>query len=175
MKLFVGLGNPGKEYEKTRHNAGFMLIDYIANLKGVSFTSKFSSLFAEFSDPEGEKVILLKPQTYMNESGKAVQEAMKFYKIGHENVYIAFDDLDIQFGEFKIQKAKYPKIHNGVNDIIKKTGTDQFTFVRIGTDDRSPIERQFIQGRDYVLQKTSVNFSEILKRIATELAARGMI
>lgn len=164
MKLFVGLGNPGKEYENTRHNIGFKFIDFIAEKQSLNFTNKFQSHYAEFNK-DGEKTILLKPQTFMNNSGSAVVEVMKFYKIVAENIYIIFDDLDIKEGEFKIQKAKYPKVHNGINDIIQKTGTDKFNFIRIGIDGRSEIERKFISGKDYVLQKTGLDLGEAFREI----------
>ena len=169
MKLFVGLGNPGKEYENTRHNIGFKFIDFLANKNTLTFSNKFQSLYSEFQS-NGEKVILLKPQTFMNNSGSAVQEVMKFYKLNSEDVYIIFDDLDIKEGEFKVQKAKYPKVHNGVNDIIQKTGTDKFNFVRIGIDGRNEIERDFVSGRDYVLRRESLNqYENIFKEIYTKV------
>jgi PTH1 family peptidyl-tRNA hydrolase len=173
MKLFVGLGNPGKEYEQTRHNAGATFIDFLAKQNNVSFISKFRSLYAEFQH-NGEKVILLKPQTFMNASGSAVLECAKFYKIGVEDIIIAFDDLDIKQGDFKIQKGKYPKVHNGVNDILQKLSTDQFWFVRIGIDNRTEIERQFIAGRDYVLQKTDGKYDEIFASITAELKSKEL-
>lgn len=164
MKLIVGLGNPGKDYENTRHNAGASLVDFIAKKQSVSFIKKFQSQYAEFQN-NGEKIILLKPQTFMNNSGDAVQEAAKFYKISIENIFIAFDDLDIKQDEFKTQKGKYPKVHNGVNDIINKLGGDQFTFVRIGIDNRTEEERKYISGRDYVLQKLNSSFDQIFERV----------
>lgn len=170
MKLIVGLGNPGKEYEKSRHNLGFQFIDYLANKYDSKFVNKFQSLYSEVKLKNVGKVILLKPQTFMNASGNAVQQATKFYKIPAENIFIVFDDLDIKAGEFKIQKGKYPKIHNGVNDIINKLGTDQVWFVRIGSDERSDVERKFIAGKDYVLQKTGCEFREVFEKVEEKLA-----
>jgi peptidyl-tRNA hydrolase, PTH1 family len=168
MKLIVGLGNPGKEYELTRHNAGFQFVEFLVKKYSLNVTNKFSSLFAEMQFA-GEKIIILKPQTFMNESGRAVVEAMKFYKITFDDVYIAFDDLDIKLGEFKVQKGHYPKVHNGINDIIGKTKTDQFTYIRIGVDDRSPIEKDFLSGKDYVLKKFTYNLSPIFENIILKL------
>lgn len=169
MKLFVGLGNPGKDYENTRHNAGFKFIDFLAHRYNVTFSSKFSSLFAEAQGKEGEKLMFLKPQTFMNDSGRGVVEIMKFYKISPDNVHVAFDDLDIKLGEFKVQKGHYPKVHNGVNDIINKTATDQFIYIRIGIDGRSPIEREFVQGKSYVLQKFDYNLTPVFGSIMQRL------
>lgn len=168
MKLIVGLGNPGKEYEATRHNIGASFVDFKAKQYSLSFTSKFQSLFAEFNH-NGEKIMLLKPQTYMNLSGSAVLEATKFYKLTPNDIIIVFDDLDIKEGEYKIQRKKYPKFHNGVNDIIKRIASDEFWYVRIGIDARNPHERSFIPGRDYVLQKTNNDFTELFSKVDNEL------
>jgi peptidyl-tRNA hydrolase, PTH1 family len=172
MKLIVGLGNPGKEYEKTRHNAGANFVAFIAKKREIIFSSKFQSLYAEFNDDTGEKIILLQPQTFMNNSGSAVLEAVKFYKLTPENVFIAFDDLDILEGDFKIQIGKHPKIHNGINDITTKTKTDQYYFIRIGVDSRSIIERKFLKGSNYVLKKTDYNFIPVYEKIVLELDKR---
>lgn len=168
MKLFVGLGNPGKEYENTRHNIGASLIDFLVNKLGLSYQEKFRSLYTD-TQIKGEKAIFLKPQTFMNTSGSAVIEAAKFYKIEPENIFIAFDDLDIVQGEYKIQLSKYPKVHNGVNDIIQKLGTDKINFIRIGVDGRSKIERDFISGADYVLSKSNFDFKNIFDEISKNL------
>jgi len=169
MKLIIGLGNPGKDYEKTRHNAGFMFVDFLASkLAAGGFVNKFSSLYSETTLGR-EKVVLLKPQTFMNDSGKAVAEIAKFYKIAPENIWVAFDDLDLKQGEFKIQKAKYPKVHNGINDIIEKLGSDQFNFIRIGIESREGDLRKLISGHDYVLQKTDFDFMPTFEAIQKQL------
>lgn len=169
MKLLIGLGNPDKEFENTRHNAGFKFIDFIAEKLSLrSFSKQFSSLFAEIQ-VSGEKTVLLKPQTGMNLSGKAVQEVVHFYKLQPEQVFIAFDDLDIKEGEWKISKGHYPKVHNGVNDIINRTGYDDFNYIRIGIDGRTVIQREFMSGKDYVLQKSSFNYKEQFEEIWNEL------
>jgi PTH1 family peptidyl-tRNA hydrolase len=164
MKLIAGLGNPGKDYEKTRHNAGFMFVDFMVEKFDLKFNSKFQAEYSEINK-DGEKIIFLKPQTFMNDSGVSLAEAVKFYKINSEEIFIAFDDLDLPEGEFKIQKGKYPKVHNGVNDIIEKLGTDNLNFIRIGIDGRAPELRKVISGRDYVLQKTSYNYKELFSQI----------
>ena len=103
MKLIVGLGNPGKEYENTRHNCGFMAIDYLAQDLGVTINqAKFKGLYAKIK-VEGEDVILLKPQTYMNLSGESVSEVMKFFKIDKEDVLVIYDDLDLPVGKIRIR------------------------------------------------------------------------
>lgn len=168
MKLFVGLGNPGKAYENSRHNVGAGFIDYIAQTANLNFENKFKGKFTDLTIND-EKVLLLKPETYMNKSGDAVSELVNFYKISPEEIYIVFDDLDILQGDYKIQVGKYPKIHNGVNDVIRKIGTDKINFIRIGVDARSQLERDFIKGSDYVLQKTDFDFSPIYSEIKCKL------
>lgn len=172
MKLFVGLGNPGKEYENTRHNIGAKFIDFLGEKLDLKFTEKFRSLFSD-AQVEGEKIIFLKPQTFMNNSGSAVQEAAKFFKIGPENIFVAFDDLDIVEGDSKIQLGKYPKVHNGVNDVIEKLGTDKINFIRIGIDGRNEIEKKFLAGRDYVLQKTDHDFSRVFEEVREKLIIKN--
>ncbi len=169
MKALVGLGNPGKEYDTTWHNAGFQFIDYCAEKFQIGFSNKFRSLFAETRLDSGQKLILLKPQNYMNNSGSAVLELKKFYKLDSNDICICFDDLDLPVDTFKIQHKKYPKVHNGVNDIIATTATDEYTFVRIGIENRSPVEREFLRGREYVLQKSRHDFTLLFRTILLEL------
>jgi len=168
MKIFFGLGNPGKEYEGTRHNVGAGFIDYLVKKEGLKLKSKFNSEIADFKIGE-EKIILVKTKTFMNNSGTAVLEVKNFYKATPGQIYIAFDDLDIREGEHKIQFAKYPKIHNGVNDVIIKLHTDQIHFIRIGIDGRSGSEKNFISGTDYVLHKTNYNFNHVYAKIFLNL------
>jgi PTH1 family peptidyl-tRNA hydrolase len=175
MKLIVGLGNPGKDYEKTRHNIGFSFIDYLANKRSLSFNEKFESLYTDFLGKSGEKIIFIKPQTYMNASGRAVSEVVKFFKISTDDIFVSFDDLDMQEGSWKIQKSKYPKCHNGVDDIIEKLSSDHFHFIRIGIDDRTPELRKLISGRDYVLQKTSFDYSDVFQSIENELIKKEIL
>lgn len=154
MKFFFGLGNPGSIYTGTRHNIGFDFIDYLASkISETQIRNDFNSIIISYTNTKGEKIYLIKPQTYMNLSGNAVSEIKQFYKPDVQDIFIVFDDLDIEECKFKIQKGKYPKSHNGIKDIIAKCKTDQFNFIRIGIDGRSNIEKQFISGKDYVLSK----------------------
>lgn len=172
MKVFVGLGNPGKEYSKTRHNIGADFIDYFANKKNLQFTTKFRSLYCDFNN-SGEKIIFLKPQTFMNESGDAVLEIMKFFKLESEDLYIIFDDLDLIEGKLKVQKGHYPKSHNGINDIIKKIGNDNFNYIRIGIESRTDEEKKNFLSRDFVLSRYKFDyipiFEEIINRLNLEI------
>lgn len=128
MKLIVGLGNPGKEYEKTRHNIGFMIVDkYLGEVK---FKEKFNGLFYEINSDE--KIIFLKPQTYMNNSGECVSKFVKYYNIKREDILIIQDDLDIEVGSFKFKINSSSGGHNGIKSIISHLGTDSFFRLKVG-------------------------------------------
>jgi len=134
MKLIIGLGNPGKEYEKTRHNAGFLAVDKIIEnfqFSIFNFQLKFN---AEISQGiiNNEKVISVKPQTFMNGSGQAVKAIADYYKIKPEDIIVIHDDLDIPLGKYKISKGKSSAGHKGVQSIIDLLGTKNFTRIRIG-------------------------------------------
>lgn len=129
MKIIVGLGNPGNQYKKYRHNTGFILLDKLAEGRGLKWkkSSKFESEIAECGD-----FILVKPQTFMNNSGDAVSKIMNFYKISEEDLIVVHDDVDLEFGVVKKQKGKNAAGHHGVEDIIEKIGTKEFWRLRVG-------------------------------------------
>jgi len=132
MYLIIGLGNPEEEYGKTRHNMGFNTINKIAKKYNIEVgKSKFQGLY-ETAIIEGQKALLVKPQTYMNLSGNCVQEFVNFYKIEKENIIVIYDDMDIQPGIIKIRKQGGSGGHNGMKSIIQMLGTEQFSRVRIG-------------------------------------------
>ena len=130
--LVVFLGNPGPKYECTRHNAGFMAADALAKDKGISINrSRFKALTATV-DMGGESVLLMKPQTYMNLSGEAVIQAVKFYKIAPENVIVVSDEMSLPIGKLRIRTKGSAGGHNGLKNIIAHLGTDSFPRIRIG-------------------------------------------
>ncbi len=132
MYVVVGLGNPGRKYSNTKHNIGFELIDYISREKGVRVSKlKHKALLGEFSY-KGERVVLVKPQTYMNLSGDAVLSIVNYYKLPIENLIIVYDDVDIPLGNVRIRKSGSSGTHNGMKDIIYKLKDDGFPRVRIG-------------------------------------------
>jgi peptidyl-tRNA hydrolase, PTH1 family len=149
MYLIVGLGNPGEGYEKTRHNAGFLFVNKLAENEKWEIDRK-----QEAEVLKKEEYLLAKPFTFMNDSGRAVRKIMDFYKLTAEKVVIVHDDLDIAFGEYKIQKEKGPKIHNGVRSVEQNMGRTDFWRVRIGIDNREP-GGSYGTGADYVLSKMS--------------------
>ena len=130
--LIVFLGNPGPRYEMTRHNAGFMAADAMAKEKNLSINkSRFKALTAS-CDIGGESVLLMKPQTFMNLSGDAVSQAVKFYKIPPEHVIVVSDEISLPIGKLRIRTKGSAGGHNGLKDIIAKLGTDAFPRIRIG-------------------------------------------
>jgi PTH1 family peptidyl-tRNA hydrolase len=162
MYLIVGLGNPKKEYEKTRHNAGFLFVEKLAGKEEFSLDKK-----QEAEELKLGNFLLAKPQTFMNDSGRAVRKIMDFYKLGIENVVVVHDDLDIAFGEYKIQKEKGPKVHNGLKSVEQYLGRTDFWRVRIGIDNRQP-GIGYGTGADYVLSAFSNEETKELDKVFEE-------
>lgn len=134
MYLVAGLGNPGTQYEMTRHNIGFEVIDYLADQYNVKVKKlKFKSLYADVNI-KGEKVLFVKPQTYMNLSGEAIRDFASFYKIPVENIIIISDDINLEAGRIRIRQKGSAGGHNGLKSIIYQLGSDQFPRIRVGVD-----------------------------------------
>lgn len=132
MYVIVGLGNPGKKYEQTRHNMGFITIDYLAESLGVKVNKiKHKALVGE-TRLSGHKVLLVKPQTFMNLSGDSLREIVNFYKVEHHKLLVIYDDLDIELGTIRIRKKGSAGTHNGMRSIIQQLGFDDFPRIRIG-------------------------------------------
>ena len=132
MYLIVGLGNPENEYSHTRHNMGFDVINKIAENNNITINkNKFKGLY-ETGTIQGKKVILLKPQTYMNLSGESIKEIVDFYKIKNEEIVIIYDDIDVEKGKIKIRKKGGPGSHNGMKSVIEKLQTTDFSRIRVG-------------------------------------------
>jgi PTH1 family peptidyl-tRNA hydrolase len=167
--LIAGLGNPGREYKDTRHSVGFMLVDRLTvrlNARGMKVQSKAIVITAQY---EGVKLILAKPQTFMNLSGQSVQGLLRFYKLPLDHLLVAHDDLDLPFGALRIRPGGGPGGQKGVGSIIQQLGTQDFPRLRIGID-RPPGR---MDAAAYVLQeftsKELLTVSETLDR-ATEAA-----
>ena len=132
MFLIIGLGNPENEYANTRHNMGFDTVNKLANQYRIEINKhKFKGIYGS-GMIENEKVILLKPQTYMNLSGESVIEAIQFYKIDLENIIVIYDDMDVEPGKIKIRKKGGPGSHNGMKSIIQNLNSEEFTRIRVG-------------------------------------------
>ena len=163
MKLIIGLGNPGKEYEKTRHNAGFLAVDKIVSSSEYQVLSVKQKFNAEISQGtiNNEKTILAKPQTFMNNSGQAVRAILDYYKINPEDIIVIHDDLDISLGEFKISKNKNSGGHKGIQSIIDHLGTKDFTRIRIGIN----VENKKTPTEKFVLGKFSEDETREIERV----------
>ncbi len=170
MKVIIGLGNPGKKYEDTRHNVGFMTIDKISDKWNIPVSQqKFRALVGE-GRIEMEKVLLVKPQTYMNLSGESVSEILKFYKLTNDDILVIYDDLDLPVGKLRLRVKGSAGGHNGIKSLIAHLGTQEFKRIKIGIDRPAP-------GRsvsDYVLGTFSAADQTEIKK-AVELAAEASV
>ncbi len=171
MKLFVGLGNPGKKYENTRHNAGFLALDKFAEIAKVDIDkSDFKGLFTSFTY-NAEKIYLLKPQTYMNLSGQSVVSLMNFFKIEVDELYVIYDDMDISPGQIRLKEDGSSGGHKGMQNIIELLGTTNIKRIRIG------IGKPEHDGVDHVLQKLTDEDKKIFMEGVTKasVAVRDLL
>ncbi len=186
MKLIVGLGNPGEKYKNTRHNAGFMALDYLLSFDGFmdakpghefksdifSWSNKIPS-GVEGQNSSGEKILFVKPQTYMNDSGQALKVICNFYKLDlSKDLLVIHDDTDLPLGEIRITNSSSSAGHNGVQSIIDNIGTQDFNRVRIGVDTRQsrddmPTEAYVLQNFTDIEQKKLRE--EVLPKVETEI------
>ena len=133
MYIIAGLGNPGREYEHTRHNCGFDVIDELAGILGISVVKKEHRAITGAGYIEGEKVLLVKPQTYMNNSGESLAQILGFYKLEpSESLIVLYDDIDLEPGQLRVRSSGSAGGHNGMKNIILNLGTQEFARVRIG-------------------------------------------
>lgn len=138
MKMIVGLGNPGRKYENTRHNVGFMAVDQLASAYQTNFKANpFEAEVADFF-VAGEKILLVKPQTFMNDSGRAVGPLMTYYGIEKDELLVIYDDLDLALGKIRLRQKGSAGGHNGMKSIISHLGTDSFKRIKIGIDRPKP-------------------------------------
>lgn len=170
MKIIFGLGNPGEKYLKSRHNAGFQVLDILK--EKIEFTDfvenkKFSSLLSDGYYNE-EKLVLVKPLTYMNLSGGAVRKIGDYYKLNISDLWVIYDDLDFKIGEFKIRKQGGPGTHNGLKSIAAETGSTNFPRWKIGIESRTDEEKAKIPLRDFVLSKFTSSEEKIMTNVRTK-------
>ena len=145
MKVVVGLGNPGAKYEQTKHNIGFMCLDYYANKHGLTF--KFNRKFNAEIAKQGD-LLLVKPQTFMNLSGDSVKSVLSYFDVELEDMLVIYDDLDLPLARLRLREQGGPGGHNGIKSIIERLGTDSFKRLRIGID-----ANPMMEAKDYVLSK----------------------
>ena len=165
MKLIVGLGNPGKEYTNTRHNIGFQFIDYYLEKKNIndSWTKKFDGIYIQTNIGK-EKVIFLKPQTYMNLSGNSVSKVCHYFDIDISDVLVVCDDLDLNVGNFKLRANGSCGGHNGLRDIETKLSSSEYKRLKIGISNNKNLDT-----KDYVLGKFSKEENEIYVELFNNL------
>ncbi len=174
--IVVGLGNPGRQYENTRHNCGFDAIDVLAERNNCQMKKiRFKSTTGE-CNIKGSKCLLMKPSTYMNNSGEAVVQAMNFYKLKPENIIIIFDDISLDVGRMRIRMKGSDGGHNGMKNIIYLTGSDMFPRIKVGVGKKPHPEYDL---KDWVLSRFSQADSKVMKEMftkaaeATELMVQG--
>jgi len=164
MKLIIGLGNPGKEYQNTRHNIGFNAVDKIAEFLKVTFDKKkFGGRYAEVTYNE-EKVILLKPEKYMNLSGEVIREYVSYFKVDISDILIIYDDLDTEVGKYRLRQQGGSGGHNGIKDIEQHLKTQTYNRIKIGISK----DTEFTT-RDYVLGKFSKEEQLLIDKVLNEM------
>jgi PTH1 family peptidyl-tRNA hydrolase len=174
MKLIIGLGNPGKKYEPTWHNVGFIVIDEIQAKDPDEFlkfkkSKKYKAEVCEGTAPE-EKIILAKPQTFMNKSGDSIKSLVNFYKIKSQDLWIIHDDVDLPIGKIRISQNSSAAGHKGIQSIIDEIGTQEFVRFRLGIQ---PIKPMRVSTEKYVLQKinkeSKVIIDEMIQKVITAI------
>lgn len=148
MIVIAGLGNPGKEYEKTRHNMGYMVLDEISKKTGIEISRKKHNALIGKGNISSEQVMLVKPLTYMNDSGRSLGEILRYYGLSAEDMIVVYDDMDLEPGTIRIRKKGSSGSHNGMRSIISHIGEENFPRVRVGIGRPS-----FADWKDYVLQR----------------------
>ncbi len=169
--IIIGLGNPGKSYILTRHNIGFMFFDYIVQnsyIEPFKISKKLSSAISK-NLINSQKSIFVKPLAFMNNSGISASSVIKYYKTTPQELIVIHDDLDIEFGKYKISKNKNASGHNGILSIINSIGTKDFTRIRIGIDNRTKEQRINQSGADYVLNRFKNDELEKIPNIFSQI------
>ena len=163
MKLVVGLGNPGSKYEGTRHNIGFEVVDRLAEGgSGARFTRKFDGLVAE-NEIDFRRVLLLKPETFMNLSGRSVGQALRFYKLELSDLFVVCDDLSLPLGKLRIRGGGSDGGQKGLRDIAAQLGTEEFARLRVGIGERGPIDAvDFVLSRFRTAERAVIDDAVIL-------------
>ncbi|MBO5656808.1 MAG: aminoacyl-tRNA hydrolase [Agathobacter sp.] len=172
MFVIAGLGNPGKKYENTRHNAGFMMIDALASKYGISITEKKHKALCGTGVIEGVKVLLVKPQTYMNLSGESLGEIMNFYKLDPEvEMMIIYDDISLAPGNIRIRSKGSAGGHNGIKSLIAHLGTQNFMRIKVGVGEK-PKDWDLA---DYVLGHFSTEDLNQLKEVTPDVITAAVL
>ena len=167
MKLIIVLGNPGKEYSNTRHNIGFLFLDHI-NPEGDWISDKKFQAETSKILLEGKEYLLVKPQTFMNLSGKSINKILQYYKIPLTDIICVYDDIDLPFGSIRIRHEGSAGTHNGMKSMIQELGSDKFHRLRIGIENRNDQEKRQIDLSSYVLGRFTEEETKELAKIFRE-------
>lgn len=170
MRLIVGLGNPGKKYQKTRHNLGFRVLDEMVKKKKLLPFRLENQFQAEITQTGGigeSRIILAKPQTYMNNSGQAVSKLLNYYKIGIDDLVVICDDLDLELGSIRLRNEGSSGGHKGLESIIQEIGDSRFARVRMGIGSN---KEEGISSEKYVLQKFNPEEKKIIQKVIDKTA-----
>lgn len=174
MKLIVGLGNPGKRYVNSRHNVGFRCVDFFAHKQGISLRQRKARSQLGVGEVEGTKVVLAKPQTFMNLSGEAVSALMRRYRLSTQGLLVIYDDLDLPLGKIRIRDRGSSGGHRGVKNIIAHLGSQSFLRLRVGIAPKEGGVEAFAKGVDaveYVLSDFTTEEKTIIRKIYPQVAA----
>ena len=166
MYIIVGLGNPGKQYEHTRHNVGFEVIDILADRIGICIEEKKHKALCGRGILEGQKVVLVKPQTFMNLSGESVRAIFDFYKVESKDIIIVYDDVSLEPGQLRIRGKGSAGGHNGIKNIIAHLGTQEFPRVKVGVGEKP----KGMDLADYVLSRFSKEEQDTMEEAFHEAA-----
>lgn len=166
MYIIAGLGNPTKEYDKTRHNVGFSVIDALADQYNIDVSERKHKALCGRGAIEGQKVVLMKPQTFMNLSGESIRAAVDFYKVDPEDIIIIYDDISLEPGQLRIRLKGSAGGHNGIKNIIAHLGTQEFPRIKVGVGAKPPR----MDLADYVLSRFSQGEQRLMDDVFKEAA-----
>ena len=172
MKCIIGLGNIGKEYENTRHNLCFIMLDKLSEKYNIKLDKKKKKCIYGEGNINGEKVSLVKPTTFMNLSGEAIVEIMNWYKIDKEDILVIYDDIDIPFKDVRYRLSGSSGTHNGMRNIIANIKTEDFARIRVGMENRNGIPIPLI---DYVLQKFSKDELKVINEEIVNVVEQNVL
>ena len=171
MYLIAGLGNPTREYDKTRHNVGFSVIDVLADKYNIDVSDRKHKALCGRGVIEGEKVLLLKPQTFMNLSGESIREAVDYYKIDPEEIIVIYDDISLEPGQLRIRLKGSAGGHNGIKNIIAHLGTQEFPRIKVGVGAKPPK----MDLADYVLSRFGAEEQKVMDEAFKEAAEAAVM
>lgn len=171
MYIIAGLGNPTKEYDRTRHNVGFAVIDELAGRYHIDVSERKHRAFCGKGVIEGQKVLLMKPQTFMNLSGESLRAAVDYYKVSLEELIVIYDDISLQPGQLRIRLKGSAGGHNGIKNIIAHLGTQEFARIKVGVGEKPPR----MDLKDYVLSRFSKGEQELMDQAFCEAAQAAVM